>query len=133
MTTRSSGGRVTTPNRRPELVAHQDHRPAVHSATHHRQEPAAARRLDAAHRLPPLEDGVRDPWAARSGAEAVTADPYSALAYERMSDRQWRAACARLRALAEDGERHRRNRADLLRPRDDDYRGRGHLHHGLAA
>lgn len=40
MTTRSSGGRGTTPNRRPESVAHQDHRPAVHSDTHRRQEPA---------------------------------------------------------------------------------------------
>jgi len=74
-------------------------------------------------RLPPLENGVRDPWATRAGAEAVTADPFSALAYERMSDREWRAAYRRLENLAASSMRHRRNRDDLLRHRVEDFPG----------
>ncbi len=103
------------------------------SSARHRQDSGARRRRQASQRLAPLASGTRDPWAARKGAEAVTADPFSALASKRMSDRAWLAACRRLENLAEDSVRHRRNQADLLRPRDDDYRGRGHLHHGLAA
>jgi len=98
-----------------------------------RQDRAATRRRDGALRLPALDDGTRDPWAARAGAEAATADSFSALAYERMSDREWRAACRRLESLAASAEQQRRNRADLLRKRPEDYQGRGYLHHGLAA
>lgn len=84
----------------------------------------SASRLDGALRLPPLEDGRRDPWAVRTGAEAVTADPYAAIAYERMSDRAWHAACERMRNLAESGERRRRNLEHLRRRRPDDFLGR---------
>ncbi len=98
-----------------------------------RQDSATRRRRIAALRLQPLPDGTRDPWAARAGAEAATADSFSALAYERMSDREWRAACRRLESLAASAEQQRRNRAELLRNRPEDYQGRGHLHLGLAA
>jgi len=98
-----------------------------------RQDSATRRRRIAALRLQPLPDGTRDPWAARAGTEAATADSFSALAYERMSDREWRAACRRLESLAASAEQQRRNRAELLRNRPEDYQGRGHLHLGLAA
>ncbi len=94
------------------------------SATPRQDRAAARRRHKAAQRLAPLASGDPDPWAARAGAEAVTADPYAALAYERMSNRAWLAACHRLENLAASSEQRRRNMADLLRHRADDYRGR---------
>ncbi len=124
MSTTSRGGGVATPNRRSGSVAAEDHRSSSESSARHRQDSGARRRRQASQRLAPLASGTRDPWAARAGAEAVAADPYSALTLKRMSDRSWRAACARLHVLAEDGERHKRNRADLLRHRAGDYMGR---------